>query len=477
MIHWNSSSRLWSASRTALVAAALGCGSLVVPQAMMTAAAQENGAAQTSRTDAQIQADVLQQIATARGIKGQKITANTQNGVVTLTGSVSDEVTRQIAENAVSSVNGVTSVRNNLVVGDLPAPDAGQAAAAGQPAGQPANGEASSAAQSSGWGPAGPPPDAVNGQVPPQPAPATAPNANQSAPATQAGPAPQAGTSYGAPLGAAPEGNYPPQGYPQQGGYPPQQGSYPQQQGSYPQQSGYPNAGAPNYPAPANGYPARPAYQQPQPYVVPKGPVTIPAGALLTVRLQNFIDARRIQPGDSFVVNAARDVFQDGVLAIPLGATLEGLVVAVKKPGAFSGGGDIQVELSQLDLDGHSYPIATDMFSTETPGKGGRSAANTIGGTAFGAILGAAVGGGPGAAIGAVAGGATGAAISTAEPGPRSFIPAETLITFHLKSPVTLQPVSPQEATRLAASMPRPVLRPRVVYGPPPGYYPGPYYR
>jgi hypothetical protein len=217
-----------------------------------------------------------------------------------------------------------------------------------------------------------------------------------------------------------------------------------------------------------------------RPYVQPSGPVTLPEGTLLTVRLQNYIDSRHLQVGDVFVANAARDVFENGVLAIPLGATIEGHVVAVKKPGAFSGDGDIQIELTQLYLSGQPYPLATDVFSTRTPGKGGYSAANTIGGAAFGAILGAAFGGGPGAAVGAVAGGATGAAISSATPGPRSFIPAETLITFHLKSPATVQPVSLDEATRLAASMPRPVLRPRpVYYGPPPGYYgyPYPYYR
>jgi hypothetical protein len=53
------------------------------------------------------------------------------------------------------------------------------------------------------------------------------------------------------------------------------------------------------------------------------------------------------------------------------------------------------------------------------------------------------------------------------------------MITFHLKSPLTLQPVSYEEATRLAASMPqaRPVvLQPRRAYlPPPPGYYPYPY--
>jgi hypothetical protein len=229
----------------------------------------------------------------------------------------------------------------------------------------------------------------------------------------------------------------------------------------------------------------RPQYQSqgyqtapPQQYVQPKGPVTVPAGALLTVRLQNAIDARHLEAGDTFITNVSRDVFQDGVLALPLGATLEGKVVAVKKPGAFSGGGYIQLQLTQLDLDGHSYPVVSDVFATATPGKGGQSAANTIGGAAFGALLGAAVGGGPGAAIGAVAGGGAGAAVSTASPAPRTFIPAEAMITFHLQQPITIQPVSYEDATRLAASMPNahPVLQPRRAYfPPPPGYYPPPY--
>ncbi len=457
----NTSGKLWSSSRTALIAAALGCGSLTGVWVSTPAMAQ---AAQSTRPDAQIQADVQKQLTTAPGIQGQKISASTTGGVVTLTGSVTDEVTRQLAENAVSSIAGVSSVKNDLAVGDGPAPDATAAApASGQPSPQ--------AGQSaSGWGPAGPPPDAVNGQIPPAPA-------NDSAtPPTQ----PRVGTTYGPPASGTAGGNYPQPGYAQPA-YP-QQG-YPQQsysQPAYPQQSD-PQQG---YSQQGGNYPARPAYQSstvaPRPYVAPHGPVTIPAGAMLTVRLQNPIDARRIQPGDVFIANAARDVFEDGVLAIPIGATVEGHVVAVKKPGAFSGGGDIQVALSQLDMDGHSYPIATDVFSTFTPGKGSSSAANTIGGTAFGALLGAVIGGGPGAAIGAVAGGASGAAISTATPAPRSFIPAETMITFHLSTPAVVNPVSYDEATRLAASMPRPVLRSRpAYYGPPPGYYgyPAPYYR
>jgi len=431
--------RNWSRSRTTLVAMAIGCGSLVLsasPAAFAMGQDTNTAATQGARSDAQIQADAQKQLSTAPGVSGQGLTATASNGVVTITGSVPDEVTRQLAENAMSGVAGVKSVQNNLTINGVPAPPANAAPAdQAQPAGQQAQ-------NNNGWGPAGPPPDAVNGQVPPPPASDTA------------APAPQPGTSYGAP----PAGN----GYPAYPGYPPGQ---------------YPNGAAPMRPQ----YQSYQAPQAPprQQFVQPKGPVTVPAGSLVTVRLQNAIDAHHLEPGDTFIVNVSRDVFQDGVLALPLGATMEGKVVDVKKPGAFSGGGFIQLQLTQLDLDGHSYPLASDIFSTETPGKGARSAANTIGGAAFGALLGAAVGGGSGAAIGAVAGGGTGAALSAASPAPRTFIPAETMITFHLKSPLTLQPVSYEEATRLAASMPqaRPVvLQPRRAYlPPPPGYYPYPY--
>lgn len=470
----NTGTKDWSLSRRTLVAMALGCGTLMLGSGPAAFAlgqeANAPAASQANRTDAQIQGDVQKQLA-APGISGQKITATTSNGVVTLNGSVTDEVTRQLAENAVSGVAGVKSVQNNLAVGDVPAPSPADAAPAPNQDAQAQNEQApppqqggannSGNAANNGWGPAGPPPDAVNGQIPPQPA--DDPNAQGSqypnaqggqypAPQGSQAPAPQPGTSYGAP----------PSPYPTYPGYPAGQ---------------YPNGQAPIRPQ-YQGYQAAPAPAPRPQFVQPKGPVTIPAGALVTVRLQNPIDARRTKEGDMFVVNVSRDVFQDGVLALPVGATLEGKVVAVKKPGAFAGGGYIQLALTQLDLDGHSYPLASDIYSTVTPGKGGYSAANTIGGAAFGAILGAAVGGGSGAAIGAVAGGGTGAAVSSLTPPPRTFIPAETMITFHLTSPLTVQPVSYQEATRLAATMPnqRPVvLQPRRVFYGPPGYYGGPY--
>ncbi len=205
--------------------------------------------------------------------------------------------------------------------------------------------------------------------------------------------------------------------------------------------------------------------------------MTIPAGTLLRVRSSETLDIRRLQPGDMFEVTAASDIYSGGMLAIPRGATLDGVVVDARTPNGLKGSSSVALQLKSLNLEGRTYALDTDTWSTQGPGKGAYSAENTIGGAAIGAIIGGAVGRGPGAAVGAVAGGATGAAASAATSGPRLIIPAEAVINFHLAGPVTVTPVSPQEAQRLAmANQPRaPRLQQRAMYPyyppPPPPYY------
>jgi len=159
--------------------------------------------------------------------------------------------------------------------------------------------------------------------------------------------------------------------------------------------------------------------------------------------------------------------------------------VDVKKPGELKGGASIALQLTNLNLGSNSYALATDIFDTSSPGKGGYTAANTVGGTALGAAIGAIAGGGPGAAIGAVAGAGVGLGASAATPGPRSVVPPESVLTFHLASELTVQPVSYQEANQLeASSAPQGRRYPPGPYGygpaagyapPPPGYAPYPY--
>jgi len=147
----------------------------------------------------------------------------------------------------------------------------------------------------------------------------------------------------------------------------------------------------------------------------------------------------------------------------------------------------LQLELIDVNLEGTTFPLATDTWSSKGPNKAGYTAGNTVGGAAIGALIGGIIGHGAGAAIGAGVGGAGGLAASSATSGPRLILPAEAQVDFHLTGPVTVQPVSWQEAQRLASSVPqqprlvqRPVYmapRPYPYYGYPYPYaYPYPYY-
>jgi len=148
-----------------------------------------------------------------------------------------------------------------------------------------------------------------------------------------------------------------------------------------------------------------------------------------------------------------------------------------------TGSAELALQLTSLDLDGLSYPLQSDQFRVKGPGKGGHSAGNIAGGAILGAVIGGIVGGGPGAAIGAAAGGGAGAVGSAVSSGPGVWIPAEALVSFHLASPVTVQPVSAQEAARLAQGLypggPRLYRRPPYPYpyGPYRYYYAPVYYR
>jgi BON domain len=386
----------------------------VIALAGAMALAQEATPSNAPRSDGQIEMDVVHALDDSQALKNDLITAATIQSEVTLSGTVSTDSSKQLAESIAKTVPGVTKVHNNLKVGN-PADDAN---AEGAPVNDPSNGMAD--AQGA--------PSQDNGQNP---------NYNQNA-----------GPDQGAPsINQAPPPNW---GNPNQ-----QPPAYGQQPPAYGQAGPPPGYGQQ---APPPGYGQRPDYAQAPPpprYAMPRGPVTVPQGTLIQVRTNGPVDSKRAKGGEPIDFTVIQDVAFDGVLAIPRGATVHGVIAEVKQPekGSLTGSHELGLELTSLELMGQSYPLQSDMFKVKGPGKGGRSAGNVVGGALIGAIIGGAFGGGQGAAIGAVAGGGTGAAASAASSGPGVWIPAEALVSFHLAIPVTVQPVSPQEAMRLAQGL------------------------
>lgn len=401
------------------------------------ALAQDAGQAGATRTDGQIEMDVVHALDASAALKADLITAATIQGRVTLSGTVTSADSKRLAETIVKGVAGVSGVDNNLKVGD-PANDPNAIS------GNPADDATDQMAQG------GQLDQAQQQSADQQPQYSNNAQQNEQPQYAQAPPYPQ--QPQGVPQPSTPA---PPAGY------------------------GYDNGQRPGY---EQTPPPGPAYQ----YAT--RPVTVPAGTLMQVRTNESIESKHVQEGQPVQFTVIQDVTFGGVLAIPRGATVHGVLTGVKNTnsGTLTGNSELALQLTALDLGGQSYPIATDQFLVKGPGKGERSAGNIIAGTLLGAIIGGAAGGGGGAAIGAVSGGAVGTAASAASHGPSAWIPAEALVSFHLAQPVTVNPVGQQEAMRLAQGLypGGPTLYRRPYYGGPydppppyPDYYAPVYYR
>lgn len=205
----------------------------------------------------------------------------------------------------------------------------------------------------------------------------------------------------------------------------------------------------------------------------PKGPVTIPQGTLLQLRTSESVGSKHARDGEPVQFMVIRNVTVDGMLAIPRGATVHGVVTEVKKPGDLGGSAELALKLTSLDMGKQNYPIDSGLFKVKGPNKAGRTVGSAITGGIMGTIIGCAADRGFGCAVGAGAGVAAGTVASAASPGPNVWIPAEALVEFHLNSPLTVTPVSAQQAARLAQGLyPGGPTLYRRGYGP---YYTRPY--
>lgn len=422
--------------------------------------------------DAQIEANVLRALASAPELSTQNIQTATVYGVVTLSGSANDEVSRSKAENIVARVDGVKKVVDEMSLGastsiqqvprsSVPASQSDSTYPAAQPSGKAAHAEqaeqtpqeessseGAAASQQSerpepGFG-SPPVPGAQSGQYP------AAENGQSSRRA--ANPYPAQGPSY------SPQGN----------GQPPQN------------REQYPTSTYGQYPPSANGNypPRRPMYRAPYPQGGQQAgrQVVVPPGSLIRVRINQGLNTRDAQPGAVFDATILNDVVADGAVAIPRGASAQGTVVDVKSSGALKGRGELSLQLTMLTLGGQRYAISSDVWSRTGADKTVRTVDSALGLGALGAVLGAVAGGGAGAAIGAGVGGAAGVASSAAYGGGNVMVSPEAVLVFHIDQPVTVATVSEQEMGRLSyAAGPNPYTYPVARRRRYPQTYPGPY--
>lgn len=167
--------------------------------------------------------------------------------------------------------------------------------------------------------------------------------------------------------------------------------------------------------------------------------VTIPAGTLLNVRLNETISSERNSAGDAFFGELDQDLVVNGFVIAEKGGRVEGKVVDATPAGRVKGVSRISLELLRMKTsDGQLVEIRTAAFEKQGETSRKEDAIKVGTGAAIGAAIGAIAGRGKGAAIGAAAGSAAGGGLVLATRGKPAELDVETRISFRLEQPVTL---------------------------------------
>jgi hypothetical protein len=182
-----------------------------------------------------------------------------------------------------------------------------------------------------------------------------------------------------------------------------------------------------------------PTGQSAQDQAAPPATLTLPAGTILRVRIDDWLSSDHNLPGDTFSAVLDQPIVVDGWVVARRGQAETGTVAIATKAGRHSGTSQLGVQLNELTLvDGQQLPLQTQMLQTSAGTSHGQDAATIGTTTGVGAAIGAIAEGGTGAAIGAGVGAAAGAIGVLATRGKPTIIPAETVLSFRLQAPVTV---------------------------------------
>jgi len=169
----------------------------------------------------------------------------------------------------------------------------------------------------------------------------------------------------------------------------------------------------------------------------PVNPVSeVEPGTLISVRTNETIQTHS-RDGRIYYGRVVDDVRGgEGQVAIPRGSDVELIVRRARD-------NDLILDLESITAYGQRYAIDTGAQRIESSDRQGiganrRTGEFVGGGAILGGIIGAIAGGGKGAAIGAAAGAAAGAGGEVLTQGREVRVPAESVVTFRIQSPLLI---------------------------------------
>lgn len=163
--------------------------------------------------------------------------------------------------------------------------------------------------------------------------------------------------------------------------------------------------------------------------------VTVPAGAILTVRTIDPVDSATNTTGQVFKASLDAPIVVDNHVIVPKGADVYMKLVNASSAGRLAGKSELTLALQSVVFQGKTYTVVTSDVTQSGASRGKNSAMKIGGGAVLGALIGGLAGGGKGAAIGAAAGGGAGTGLQVFTKGKQLKIPSETRLDFTLQQP------------------------------------------
>jgi hypothetical protein len=166
--------------------------------------------------------------------------------------------------------------------------------------------------------------------------------------------------------------------------------------------------------------------------------VTVPAGTRILIRTVDSIDSSKQKAGYRFTASLETNLQAGNMVVAQRGTPVYGVLSSASSAGKMKGSSELGLELTEIAINGTSYPLMTSTYEIQGKGEGGNTTKKVVGGAGLGALIGGIAGGGKGAGIGALAGAGAGTAVAATKKGQQLSIPSESLLEFRLAQPVDL---------------------------------------